>query len=61
MQKGLDQNEAEKKRLETKVLDLYCKLILLEMSHSSMMQKYIINKEGQEILMSLEEFSFSYN
>ena len=26
-----------------------------------MMQKYIINKEGQEILMSLEEFSFSYN
>lgn len=36
---------------------LYCKLILVEMSHSSVRQKQIIQAQGIEYLESLDKFS----
>ena len=39
------------------MLVFYCKLILIEMSHSSMSQKTIIQKKGVDHLLTLEEFS----
>ena len=38
------------------VLEFYCKLILMEMSHSSLRQKEIIQKEGVDLLLSLQDF-----
>lgn len=43
-------------RLKAFVLEFYCKLILMEMSHSSLRQKEIISKEGVDLLLSLQDF-----
>ena len=36
------------------MLVFYCKLILIEMSHSSLRQKEIMQKDGVELLQTLE-------
>ena len=55
-QKRMKRDRKKEIRLKAFVLEFYCKLILMEMSHSSLRQKEIISKEGVDLLLSLQDF-----
>ena len=50
-------DEKDDPHLRAIMLVFYCKLILIEMSHSSLRQKEIITKNGDELLITLQDFS----